>query len=120
MQSLKVRRSPTGSCYAASEVNESENSGDNRWYNNLLHCTTGGPKSALRNDTNIDAEAFFEDPKFVSMVRGKYNFRAVNGDDRGVTWGGGHEYVDLLGRKVSGEMKTDLGAIQTMASQASK
>ena len=115
MQSLKVQRSPTGSCYAASEFNKTENSGDNQWYNNLLHCTTGGPKSALRNDANIDTEAFFEDPKFVSMVRGKHNFRAVNGDDRGVTWGGGHEYVDLLGRKVSGEMKTDLGAIQTMA-----
>ena len=52
------------------------------------------------------------------MVRGKYNFRAVNGNDRGVTWGGGHDYVDLLGRKVSGEMKTDLGAIQTMGPQA--
>lgn len=114
MQSLKVRSSPSGSCFAASELNETENSGGNRWYNNLLHCTAGGPKSALRNDANIDSEAIFEDPKFVSMVRGKYNFRAVNGNDRGVTWGGGHDYVDLLGRKVSGETKTDLGAIQTM------
>jgi len=119
MQSLKVRRSPTGSSYAASELNESENSGDNRWYNNLLHCTTDGLKSTVRNDPNIDNGAIFENPKFVSMVRGKYNFRAVNGNDRGVTWGGGHEYVDLLGRKVSGEMKTDLGAIQTMDSTAS-
>ena len=72
----------------------------------------------MRNDANIDSGAIFEDPKFVSMVRGKYNFRAVNGNDRGVTWGGGHDYVDLLGRKVSGEMKTDLGAIQTMGPQA--
>ena len=120
MQSLKVRRSPSGSCFAASELNETGNSGSNRWYNNLLHCTTGGPKSVVRNDAKIDTGAIFEDPKFVSMLRGKYNFRAVNGNDRGVTWGGGHEYIDLLGRKVSGEMKTDLGAIQTMESTTSK
>ena len=118
MQSLKVRRSPSGSCYAASEINETANSGGNRWYNNLLHCTRDGPRDSVRNDANIDSGAIFEDPKFVSMVRGKYNFRAVNGNDRGVTWGGGHDYVDLLGRKVSGEMKTDLGAIQTMGPQA--
>ena len=120
MQSLAVRQSPTGSCYAASEINETRNSGDNRWYNNLLHCTKGQGKAALRNDANIDSGAIFEDPKFVSMVRGKYDFRAVNGNNRGVTWDGGHEYVDLLGRKVSGETKTDLGAIQTMDSQTSK
>ena len=120
MQSLKVKLSPTGACYAASEINETENSGGNRWYNNLLHATTGGLKSALRNDPNIDEEAIYEDPKFVALVRGKYNFRAVNGNNRGVTWGGGHEYVDLLGRTVSGEIKTDLGAIQTMDSPATK
>jgi hypothetical protein len=113
MQSLTVRQSPSGSCYAASEINETANSGGNRWYNNLLHSTAGGPKVTLRNDPSIDFGAIYEDPKFVSMVRGNYDFRAVNGNDRGVTWGGGHEYVDLLGRVVSGEMKTDLGAIQT-------
>lgn len=119
-QAMRVRQSPSGSCYAASEINQTANSGNNRWYNNLLHATTGGPKSALRNNPNIDSAAIYEDPKFVSMVRGQYNFRAVNGNDRGVTWGGGHDYVDLLGRSVSGEMKTDLGAIQTIDEPASK
>ena len=117
MQSLKVKQSPSGSCYAASEINDVDNSGDNRWYNNLLHCTTDNRKASVRNDENIDSGAIFEVPKFVSKVRGKYDFRAVNGNNRGVTWGGGHEYVDLLGRKVSGEMKTDLGAIQTVDSE---
>lgn len=114
MQSLAVRQSPTGSCYAATEINQTAHSGGNRWYNNLLHCTNDGDRRAIRNSPNIDTGAIFEDPGFVSMVRRQYDFRSVNGNNRGITWGGGHVYVDLLGREVSGEMKTDLGAIQTV------
>lgn len=115
MQSLAVSISPQGTCLAASELN-ARGSGDNIWYNNLLHSTKQSDQKALRNNDNIDTGAIYEDPKFVSMVRGKFNFRAVNGDNRGTTWGDGHVYTDLLGRTVSEGMKTDIGAIQTVKS----
>lgn len=93
-----------GAPYVATEFR----GGTNLWENNLLH--TEGDFNNRINRLVVKNKSYSRKPNYKDEA--SYDYRVINGYGLGVTWGDGHVYEDLLGKKVYGGQRTDLGATQ--------